>query len=447
MRWRRFLELRPAVILAGAWLFVFAYAFPGQFTPDTLDHLAQARSGFYTDGHPPAIVALFWLCDAIIPGTVLVLALQTTAFLFGLYALLKRTFRPRRAAWLAATLFLFPPVLAPMAVVWKDCVMAGLLVVAIAALRSERRTVRIVGILAITVATALRYNAVGATLPLVVLLFEWRPGLDWPRRYALAAGVWLATAVVAIGANAALTDRQMHIWHSSLALYDMVGTLAYLDEELPDAELERRFAGTELRVHTNIHATARAIYSPRDFISVITHPTGALWSMPIYGDTPAPAAQRDAVAAAWWDLLASYPGAYVQHRIAVMGQVLAVGKHAGGAVPKRSVKYPDYTRELGLADHWSPFQHRATAVVTWIWRHTPLFTPWVYLVIALLLLPLARQRDVLALLLSGLGMEGTLLLLAPSHDYRYSHWMIITTLLAVILLVARRARRPDASPR
>jgi hypothetical protein len=65
----------------------------------------------------------------------------------------------------------------------------------------------------------------------------------------------------------------------------------------------------------------------------------------------------------------------------------------------------------------------------------------VYVVITLLLLSIAwRQRDVLAILLSGLGMEATLLPLVHSRDYRYSHWMVITTMIGCIVVIARRYR-------
>ena len=54
-------------------------------------------------------------------------------------------------------------------------------------------------------------------------------------------------------------------------------------------------------------------------------------------------------------------------------------------------------------------------------------------------------RDLLPLLLSGLLYELTLLPGAPSSDYRYSHWMVICTVVALVCIVARRARvsRPD----
>jgi hypothetical protein len=44
--------------------------------------------------------------------------------------------------------------------------------------------------------------------------------------------------------------------------------------------------------------------------------------------------------------------------------------------------------------------------------------------------------------------ESTLVPLAASSDYRYSHWMVVTTCVAVIMLAARRWRgaRSPAPP-
>ena len=73
--------------------------------------------------------------------------------------------------------------------------------------------------------------------------------------------------------------------------------------------------------------------------------------------------------------------------------------------------------------------------------HTWLFRPYLYLFLTLVLLVLARRHAVaMALLLSGLGIEMSLFFLAHSSDYRYSHWIICTTILAAILLFAARLR-------
>ena len=47
-----------------------------------------------------------------------------------------------------------------------------------------------------------------------------------------------------------------------------------------------------------------------------------------------------------------------------------------------------------------------------------------------------RERDVLAIVLSGLCMELTMLRLGATPDYRYSHWLVVTTCLAIVMLIA-----------
>lgn len=441
---RRIAGAPPLIVLAIAWLTLIVYAFPGQMTRDSFDHLREARGDVWTDGHPPAINLIWKLVDYLVAGPFGMLVLQSTLFLAGLFVVLRRVFAPRRAAWLAGAVFLFPPVMMPMAVIWKDCLMAGFLMLGLGALLSERRWVRVAGLAAMFAATAVRYNTLAATLPLVVLLFEWNRGTPWLRRYALAAAAWLALTFAAFSFNSALTDRQMHIWHSSLAVHDIVGTLAFLDEDLPDAELREQLAGTELLVDHDIHARIRAVYEPSNFLPIIGSPVQPLWRLPIDGFTPAPQAQRDALARAWWETIASHPGAYLRHRFAVLATVLSIGDSTPpGAITKREA--PDWNvaaERLDLQQTWSGLQLRMTRWAVEVWKHTPLFVPLIYLVLSLLCLPLAfRQRDVLAILLSGLSFEGGLLFLAPSPDYRYSHWMVICTVVGLIVLTARRMRR------
>lgn len=441
---RRLRALPPLAVLGIGWGLVLLYAYPGLMVFDSYDHLMEARAGRYTDSHPPAISLIFKICDYVVAGPFLMLVLQSTALLVGLYALFRGTFAPRRAAWIAVAVFLFPPIMLPMAVIWKDALMAGLLVLGTAGLCSERRGRRLWGLAAMFCATAVRYNAFGAALPLVVLLFEWRPGMHWLRRYALATAAWLAITFAAFGVNSALTDQEMHYWTSSLAVYDIVGTLAHLDEDLPDAELRDRLAGTDLLIQHDIHATARKVYTTHFFFPIINHKTLMMWRLPITGYTPAPAAQREAITRAWWDTITSFPGAYARHRLAVTSEALGFGARPTAVTPRDS-PHADRGKEMGLSTGWSRLQHQMSKWMRLLGRWTPIFVPYVYAIVALLLLPLAlRRRDTLAILLSGLAMEGTLVLLVHGADYRYSHWLVICTVVTALLVGVRRYRGEKA---
>ncbi|MBS1123047.1 MAG: hypothetical protein H6Q90_5275 [Deltaproteobacteria bacterium] len=439
---------RPRVILAVGWLYLILYAYPGQMTTDTFDHLSESRAGIYTDGHPPALNVLWKLCEYLIAGPFGVLVVQSLAFLLGLYAVMRRTFSPRGAAWAATALFLYPPIMMPFAVVWKDSLMAGFLMLGVGGLLDDRRSRRLAGLAALFLASAFRYNAFGATLPLVVFLFELRPGLHWLKRYAISLTAWLAITFAAFTVNARLTDTPMHFWHSSLAVYDIVGTLSYVDRDLPDAELEQLFAGTDLQVHHDIHATIRTLFDPRDFMPIVTDEKLALWHLPVYGQTPAPEAQRDAIGRAWKEILTTYPGAYVEYRLAVMAEVLSLTRpKPSGVVQRRQLQRPEFAYSQAVPTGWSKLQNRLTYWMSTLWKVLPIYVPWLYVVLALILLPLTRKhRDVFALLASGLVIESSLLVLAPSPDYRYSHWTVICTCIAIVTLVARRARGSRGQP-
>ena len=77
----------------------------------------------------------------------------------------------------------------------------------------------------------------------------------------------------------------------------------------------------------------------------------------------------------------------------------------------------------------------------------PIYRPWIYFFGAFVLLWFARrQREPLAILLSGIIYELTFLPFAPSAEYRYSHWMITCTLIAAAILIScRLAKAPSQS--
>ena len=63
----------------------------------------------------------------------------------------------------------------------------------------------------------------------------------------------------------------------------------------------------------------------------------------------------------------------------------------------------------------------------------------VYLVLSVVLLPFAIfDRRALGLLASGIASELVLVVIAPTTDWRYSYWLLVTVVFAVVMLVARR---------
>jgi len=430
----RYAKFEPVAILSAGWALLLAYAYPGTLTFDSIDELIQARAGIYRDDHPPVVAALWRLVEHVVAGPFGMLALQSLAFVVGLYLIFRRTFTPRGAALAATLLLLFPPVFAPLTAIWKDSLMAGFLVLGIGALLTESRRWRVVGAVALAVATAMRFNAAAATLAPLVLLFSW--GLVGWRRYAVATTVWLATVVAAFGVNSALADRQAYGWHTTLAIYDIVGTLAHVDEAIPDAKLVELLDGSKLLVTRDIQATARTIYDPRNYLTPVTDPQHAFWHFSLRNDEPVTEAFRTAMSRTWTFLVASYPRAYLAHRFATMEKVV----DSDTGTPWRGAAQRELRAQMGLANGANAGQMAVYRKLVKFERSTHLFSPWIYLLVALILLGIAFQRDVLALLMSGLMYEGTLLVFAASRDYRYSHWLVTACCIAVVTLTARRAR-------
>jgi len=432
-------RLTPGVILLIAWVIFLIFAFPGQVTQDSFDHFHEGRLGIYSDAHPPAVTALVRLCDRIVAGPLLVVVFQSGLFLVGLYAILVRFFATStRAAWATLGIFLFPPVMIVMAVVWKDCTMAAFLVVGIAGLLADGRRAQLLALVALLAATAMRYNAFGATFAPILLLFQWRTGMPWAKRYAIAIAAWLAVTLGAFALNAALTDKPMHYWHSSIAIYDIVGTLANVDEDLPDAELAPALAGTQLLVDRELHGHMRRLYSPRDFWRILRDPQ-PLWAMPINGFEPAPRAQREAIERAYKTIITDHLGAYLVHRARVMHAVLVPPRSTlASTIVKRDID-PYRVAEFGFANRATTLQRWMTHSIRGIARGTPLFVPWIYAVLAIAAIALARRRAILALALSGIGMEASLIPLVHNDDYRYSHWMVVATLLALVATIVHRS--------
>ncbi|MFT3694626.1 MAG: hypothetical protein QM831_15865 [Kofleriaceae bacterium] len=432
-------RIPPLAILAIGWIGLVLFAYPGTMTMDSFDQLREGRHWFFTDAHPPAMAALWGILDRIYSGPLPMLLLQSGLFITGMFLILLRALTPRAAAVMAVVILWFPPVLAPMAVIWKDCLMAGLLACGAAALMAERRKWQWIGLGILVAASAVRYNAPAATGPLIFFLFRIRTG--W-QRYAIATVAWIGVTIVSMGLNSLLVMREMHFWHSSLALEDIVGTLAHVDEEIPDSELQPLLAPTGVLVTHDYQAALRAKYVPYDFQQLVSG-EGHLWDVPLQGTTPAPVGQRDAIERAWKAIVPTHKSAYLAYRLDVFADVIGLRKKFQGAtVIRHNVQYEGLMKEAGIANVQTGFSNAVEDACMWTARRTRLFRPHVYIVLSVLLLfACRRDRECAALLLSGLGLELSLLPLVQAPDYRYSHWMVVTTCLALVMLAVRRIGR------
>jgi hypothetical protein len=448
----RLARLSPRALLGIGWLGLMLYAYPGFLSADSVVQLGEARSGVYGGGHPPMMSALWALTDAVIGGPFGMLAIQTTCFLIGGYLLLRRAMSDRAAAICTALLLWAPPVSAVMAVIWKDAQMAGFLLLGAGLLLSPRRGWKLAGLGLLCAATGMRYNALAITLPLVVLLFVWSAAHRWWLRYPIAVVAWLCITLGASFVNDRLTAEpgRTYVWHESLALLDLVGTLREAPD-LPDDELRPELAGTPLIVTTDIQRAARGSFRAEDIPEPKRMTFGggdylpALWVTTFHVfAVPTTADQRAAIARAWKQIVLGHPRAYLAYRWRVFRELVHLGDRE---IP--SGAYVWFTDVLDISGSAQKLGHNASPsklqvqlrdAMLWL-GDSWMFRPSLYLLLSLVLLPLClRHREILTLALSGLANEAALFVLAPTLDYRYSFWLVIATGLVVMMLIARRAR-------
>jgi hypothetical protein len=432
----RWLEPRvtPRTILLAALGLFLIYSFPGFVGWDTRDHILQARGGVYSDGHPPAINLLVRICEVFVTGPLLVLLIQAVTLLVGLNMLFARRFTPRVAALCAAGVFLFPPVSGVQALIAKDGVMAGTIVIAIALMLDERASRHRLALLFLFIASLMRWNGLAATFAPMILLFRWSPTLGGWRRYAIAFAAWFGVTAAAYQVNDMLTDEREHIWHWAYAYTDIAGTL----EQLPpkdDAEMRELFEGVPIRFHENMWQRLHEVYNPASHYHLMR---GEKRSFDIAADQ----AQRDAIARTWKRVVLGNPLAYMKYRwenFKLLIQLDRPKSFSNVYVWLTVIASPETIPELQHDAHPSRIQAQMIEASIWI-SLTPIYWITIYVVLCLVLLPLCLRRALEAsLLLSGIGYQLQWFFLAATPDVRYSQWLELCVVIVIVLLTPRVA--------
>lgn len=429
---------RPRVILATGWLVALLYGYPGRVTWDSLEMLKGVREGGTLDSHAPLLEWMWRVLELVVAGPIGWFAVQVLAFSLGCFSILRRRMSPTWAAAAATALLLFPPILAPLAVVWRQSMMMALLVAGTAGLLSERRARKLAGLGALLLACSAREAAIIAALP-IVLLFTWSPQHRPLRRYALAFATWVGLALLAHGANYALVEQETNHEAMSLAPFDIAGVVVRIDAT--DAQLLEMLEGSGLRTHTKLKQVMRKGYQPQGVGPLISGPN-APWHMPLVSGHGIDDDQAHLLRSARSALIRAHLRAYVIHRYAVAKELLALGRKPQQPLAALAVLPVEVALVRGIPTRGSETRDLLVSIVESV-SLTPLFSPWVYALLALLLIPFARRdRVVLALLASGLLAEIYAFIWATGYDYRWSQWLIAATCIGLVATIAARAQRP-----
>ncbi|HEY1549671.1 MAG TPA: hypothetical protein VGG28_17705 [Kofleriaceae bacterium] len=418
----------PRAILVVAFVAFLIYAFPGFLGWDSEASLVQARSGHYSDAHPPIIALLWRLTEVFVAGPLGMLLIQAATLLVGLYLIFVRELRPKPAALAAAAVFLFPPVSGVTGLIDKDALMAGFVVLGIGLGLHKRMKLAMV---ALVLGTAMRWNALAATLAPVLWLVD-VGGATTVRRYARAAAAWVAITIAALAINTAITDRREYAWYGSHAYQDIAGTLHYVTE-LDDAQLAALLEGVPLLATDHLRSKLDALYDPAEYRQLQKY-DGRIFEI------PADAVQRAAIVRVWKATVLGHPSAYLHYRWDNFRKLVRIDPMESYSQVYVWFHVIANDDSIAILDHDagpSTIQARLRGWAISVSR-TPLYDPYIYLLIALLLLLLfMRDRLARTLLLAGLTYEAAWFVLDPTADFRYSQWLILMTVIAGTLRLVR----------
>ena len=431
----RLAGIRPLHILVASFGLAIAYAFPGYLNWDSGDQLFQSREGTLDDWHPPIMGAYWHAIEYVVRGPFGMLVLQLSLFLWGLYRVLAMRFPPRTAALVASALVLFPPVLTPMAAVWKDAQMAGFLVAGTMLALRPSWWARGVGLGLLMLAAGVRDNGIAAVPPLAILIVaSW--GLRRRLRVIAAAVVVVVVlVVVAAFANRAATQTRAYAWFRTVAIYDLAGTICH-EDPMTDAEVREVLEGIPMVRSSELQANMCRQYKRVWFELIFSD--NAVFN--IYPDKPERIARRRA----WVRILREHTHAFLSHRWRVMKEVLGLtDSEPWEPVNQMFAANPDHLQRISHAHSLSSLQQTMGDWFTRKLSRTLLYRPWAYALVALILCGYAiRRRDLLvvSILGSGLLYEASLFIGAAAPDFRYSHWMVTCCCVATAIIFGERLR-------
>jgi hypothetical protein len=424
--------------LAGIVFDVAAY-YPGQMSFDSAYVWWQVRGGESSDLHPPMLMYLWRVCDALLTGPGPIFVLHLLLFWIGLALIAQGLrLRPLPTVTLMLLVGLAPIALILRAHVWTDVGMLGALLVVTGALACYIRTAQR-GWLLLTLpmgfyALGLRHNALPALLPLVVFAVQrfLTRGSSSPTLLRVGAVSVLVLAVLWGGVQVINTrvDRHVPLW-PILAEFDLAALSIARNQVL----LPSYIVGDGMDV-----PDLRQAFQPWSATAVLTStrhglrdPTASDWTE----------SELAGLRRAWFVAVVAHPIDYLAHRLAVSAALFGTHRR-------------EWPHELIFVDAEVPYRdnplvapntsalHRTLVEIAENLRDTPVLAAWPYLLIGLVAAPFAWCRRAqppasiaLVILASGAIYTLPLVLLTASAELRYLLWPSVAALIAVVLAFAR----------
>jgi hypothetical protein len=433
------------VIIAGLLTTVVVFA-PGYMSPDSVDQLAQGRSGIYGDWHPPVMSWLWGRLDRVVPGPLGMLVFHNLLFWSGLglwVALVAPRWNFIVKCLLLLVIGFFPPIFLLLSTIWKDVGLAAAFLLAAALLlyAERRRSLAslVLSLPALWYGVAARHNAAIAALPLTIYagfigfaLLAPRPARTYGRRTAaiVISGFGLLMLMLVLNGivSSHLTRNRTTFPIQQILVHDVVAiSIGAKTVLLPDY---LKSGSQQLSV-----GDLEKIYTPDGVVSLFCC-DNTVTRVKLTKD-PARITSLERV---WADAVLSHLGIYVAHRLRVFESQFGIGRS--------SVCYPYHRgiapNNLGISYQEKPVASEIFARINKV-QDGLLFRGWLYVAVnAILLLGavlgksrLALNRSaILAVSASGLLYGVGYLVTSTSCDFRMAYWIVVAALVCSLAAVA-----------
>lgn len=429
------------IIFVAGFLFMVGANAPGHLSFDSIAQLHEGRFHVRVSWAPAMYAWLLGFFDRIVPGTGLYLTASAALLFASLMSL--RSLRPA-TSWFAPAvalgLVLSPLVLVYQGIVWKDVLLANLVIAAFACLahaangwRDRRLRFLLVApaVLMLAIGALIRQNGV-VMVPMAALVLSWtarregwRQALTWGGAFLFVCLLTIKILGAAVEPEGDDPDVSLNRGVRIVQHYDIIGAVKHN----PDIPLGR-LAAARPSAEALIRRDLVSVYSPERVDTIARAPRSKeLWLLP-----------DDAVMAQWLEIIVHHPGAYLAHRLDVFRWLMVpwiqercVPVHVGVAGPA------DRAAQLQLVQEVERSDQQLHNYATWFY-YTPVYSHLAYVLLAVgvLLLTLLRRDPadyVIAGLMAGvLGFTATFLVISLACDYRYLYLLDMAAMAGLFYL-------------
>jgi len=423
---------------------ICSISWPGFMNYDGIHTLEQARVGFSDPFYPALMIYIQGLCDRIYAGPGLMFAIQTVVYMLAWGQLVRLCrFAPIISIITLTLVAFFPPILGPSLSVFKDVGMMAFFFAATVLMLTYRsggrRSTLWCALGCIFVGSGYRLGALAPVAPLVVwwsfLFIEGhRHQLKkiWRQVLALTATLMFAlTGTFYVLNNYQLPNFSYRVpkfkylpgnIFDITELFDLVGMSYYSGEILIPPEFIGKTQSFEI-------GDVRAVYHPEHLN--LSFDSGEKRLIRCY-TVPSTRMQE-----LWISAVTKHPLAYLRHRLAVLQQLLSIGRDVVFIPAEPGI----IENKLGVSFTPSPLTAPAVSWILWS-AGTPLSAPWVYYTLALPLLWWHVRRRawcsgaVIAGISSAFLYLASMIPTVAEADLRYHCWSLAAILGSLVLTIS-----------